>query len=79
LVTGASDNTKKLWEAASTPATSEGILDVPAVEDQFLDSPDHGLGPGQGGDKYDLIVENNFLRVLEAPLSTFSIDVDTAS
>ena len=30
-------------------------------------------------DRYDAIVENGFLTVAEAPLSTFSIDVDTAS
>ncbi|MEX1224288.1 MAG: von Willebrand factor type A domain-containing protein, partial [Pirellulales bacterium] len=38
-----------------------------------------GRGPGEGGDRYDRIVENPFYRVLEEPLSTFSIDVDTAS
>ena len=38
-----------------------------------------GQGPGQGGDKYDLIVENPFLAAKTNPLSTFSIDVDTAS
>jgi Ca-activated chloride channel family protein len=40
---------------------------------------DRGLGPGEGGDKYNRIVENPFLRTLDSPLSTFSIDVDTAS
>lgn len=40
---------------------------------------DQGRGPGEGGDKHDRIVENEFLRVSDAPLSTFSIDVDTAS
>lgn len=38
-----------------------------------------GTGPGQGGDRYDLIVENPFLAARRSPLSTFSIDVDTAS
>ena len=32
-----------------------------------------------GGESYDAITDNPFFRVLEAPLSTFSIDVDTAS
>ena len=40
---------------------------------------DEGAGPGQGGEKYDEIIDNPFLRVLDEPLSTFSIDVDTAS
>lgn len=40
---------------------------------------DEGQGPGDGGEKYDRIVDNPFQRVSENPLSTFSIDVDTAS
>ncbi len=38
-----------------------------------------GRGPGMGGDRYDRVVENPFRAVKENPLSTFSIDVDTAS
>jgi Ca-activated chloride channel homolog len=38
-----------------------------------------GQGAGLGGDRYDPIIENDFRRVSEEPLSTFSIDVDTAS
>jgi len=38
-----------------------------------------GRGPGEGGDQFDSIIENDFRRVSEEPLSTFSIDVDTAS
>ena len=38
-----------------------------------------GLGPGEGGDQYDRIVENDFVAVAADPRSTFSIDVDTAS
>jgi Ca-activated chloride channel family protein len=47
-----------------------------------LDSPDHlgdGRGPGLSGDQYERIHENPFLAVTDHPLSTFSIDVDTAS
>jgi Ca-activated chloride channel family protein len=40
---------------------------------------DYGRGPGLGGDKYLPIVENPFKEVKSEPLSTFSIDVDTAS
>ena len=32
-----------------------------------------------GGESYEPIVENPFLKVVDAPLSTFGIDVDTAS
>lgn len=38
-----------------------------------------GLGPGNAGDRFEPIDENDFQRVSEEPLSTFSIDVDTAS
>ena len=41
-------------------------------------SPD-GRGPGMAGDQYNRIVENPLRRVADHPLSTFSIDVDTAS
>ncbi|KLU04555.1 Von Willebrand factor type A domain protein [Rhodopirellula islandica] len=43
-------------------------------------TPDgEGQGPGMSGDKFEPIQENEFRRVTEHPLSTFSIDVDTAS
>ena len=38
-----------------------------------------GQGAGLGGDRFERIDENDFKRVNEEPLSTFSIDVDTAS
>ncbi len=57
--------------AAEAPAPlTASATEAPAQE---------GQGPGQGGDKYDLIVENPFLSAKQNPLSTFSIDVDTAS
>ncbi|WP_442484089.1 vWA domain-containing protein [Aeoliella sp. SH292] len=44
-------------------------------------SPDgQGIGPDASGDKYDLIVENDFIPAIGGEaVSTFSIDVDTAS
>jgi Ca-activated chloride channel family protein len=38
-----------------------------------------GRGPDVSGDKFEPITDNAFLRVSEQPLSTFSVDVDTAS
>ena len=38
-----------------------------------------GQGPGRAGDQYLRLVENPFQAVKDHPLSTFSIDVDTAS
>ncbi len=51
-------------------------LDEMIVE---LDKPGEGTGPGEGGDKFEPIEENDFIAVADQPLSTFSIDVDTAS
>jgi len=55
----------------------------PALQSGFSapsDLPsDEGLGPGMAGDRFDPIDDNPFRRVSEHPLSTFSIDVDTAS
>lgn len=42
-------------------------------------SVDEGRGPGVAGDRFDPITDNPFQRVSEHPLSTFSVDVDTAS
>jgi Ca-activated chloride channel family protein len=45
-------------------------------------SAEHGQpedDPGFNTESYDFIKENDFLAVLSSPLSTFSIDVDTAS
>lgn len=50
------------------------------VDEALAQEPaDRGGGPGTGGDKFDPIVENDFREVKVEPLSTFSIDVDTAS
>jgi Ca-activated chloride channel family protein len=38
-----------------------------------------GSGPGQQGDRFAYQAENDFLATIDKPLSTFSIDVDTAS
>ena len=48
-------------------------------EEKSLVKSDKGVGPGQAGDRYDRIYENAFLKVKDNPLSTFSIDVDTAA
>jgi Ca-activated chloride channel family protein len=53
--------------------------EMPQAEPAFAPAAGEGVGPGEGGEKYDRIVENAFQRVTDHPLSTFSIDVDTAS
>jgi len=75
-------------EVTATPAEGYAESAAPAADfrapaTRFALDPgrvtDRGQGPGLGGDKYDLIVENGFVPVQQSPLSTFSIDVDTAS
>ncbi len=60
----------KLGEQPVPPLLSESPYGEPV---------DTGRGPGVGGDKFEPITENAFQRVSEHPLSTFSVDVDTAS
>jgi Ca-activated chloride channel family protein len=63
---------------ASDPAPTAAAM-PPALSPPPADAPGEGQGPGLGGDKFALIEEGPFLAVRDSPLSTFSIDVDTAS
>jgi Ca-activated chloride channel family protein len=65
----------------STPglATSGAGLAEPEALRQANGRADEGAGPGWGGDRYDPLTDNPFREVSNAPVSTFSIDVDTAS
>ena len=56
---------------SSTPATATAKFDTPPGEEK-PESP-------HNTEAYDRIVDNPFIRVAHEPLSTFSIDVDTAS
>jgi len=64
-------------EVASEPAYSA----LPQLEatHQMPPAINQGRGPGQAGDRFDYVAESDFLAVRDAPYSTFSIDVDTAS
>ncbi len=64
---------------AGTDATKAEAVEPSAPPPVDPNRPDEGVGPGEGGDKFDHIVENAFLSAAKNPLSTFSIDVDTAS
>ena len=59
-------------EAKSAPMES-------MLEESFAADPAEGRGPGMAGDRFATIVENPPLPAARQPLSTFSIDVDTAS
>ncbi len=86
IASGVTDNESKLEksQAPSSPRLGDfSFPDVPiakgerGVASELMS--DQGRGPGAAGDRYAAIDENPFLRVNEAPLSTFSVDVDTAS
>lgn len=72
--------------AGNVESVANAAEEMPAPTPSFAMRPStqpaphsEGKGPGLGGDKYDFIVEKSFVPVREQPLSTFSIDVDTAS
>jgi len=70
--------------SAPSPNDTRNVKDwLPSAGERPAEAADFGVdrgeGPGRGGDKYSLIVENPFKEVKNEPLSTFSIDVDTAS
>jgi len=67
--------------AGRQPATEASHLTANPT-DQTLGVPTityRGRGERPGTEQYDPIIENTFLSPLHQPLSTFSIDVDTAS
>ncbi len=63
------------YAPASRSATA--VLRSTASERQF--AADDAANPKFNTEAYDRIVENPFLSAKQNPLSTFSIDVDTAS
>ena len=64
---------QQFTEAVDHAGVADTEMFVPLAE------PGEGQGPGMGGDKFDQIIDNSFVSVRDAPLSTFSIDVDTAA
>lgn len=60
----------------SMPMRAHGLLPSDLAEGA---ANSEGQGPVESGDKFAHLVENDFQKVSDTPLSTFSIDVDTAS
>ena len=58
---------------------SLGAPSAPLLCDASREPCSHECGQAQNTEGYEPIVENAFLQVSDAPVSTFSIDVDTAS
>ena len=52
---------------------------TPSPWEQILNDPNQVYWPGHNTEAYDHVVDNAFLDVVQNSLSTFSIDVDTAS
>ena len=65
----------------SGPAMMGGMGMMPGMSAPGMDKSMMGMGlnPAPNTEAYNPIVDNAFLRVAQEPLSTFSIDVDTAS
>jgi Ca-activated chloride channel homolog len=78
-VTGCAKGTYTGHKAAESAPAAGAIDRAMYAAPNVAERAQEGQGPGQGGDKYDVIVENPFVAVKTSPLSTFSIDVDTAS
>jgi Ca-activated chloride channel family protein len=67
---------------AEAPAAGPRAVDVAAASKSEASDLDHDApadGSGHNTEAYDHIADNPFLSVTRNPLSTFSIDVDTAS
>src|SRR6187455_508744 len=60
--------------AEAAPPAGKMAADAPAMV-----APSEAAPAQPNTEAYDTIVENDFLAALQNPLSTFSIDVDTAS
>ncbi|NND97135.1 MAG: DUF3520 domain-containing protein [Pirellulaceae bacterium] len=77
---GTAARTDDMAPMSKRAAAPSAIVDFESESAEMPDmAPDEGVGPGMAGDQHDKIVENPFMRVLDHPLSTFSVDVDTAS
>jgi Ca-activated chloride channel family protein len=77
-----SDTTKIRMDSLSDKSEplSESVAELLELLDTVeADDASLGTGPQAPGDKFSPINENEFRRVTEHPLSTLSIDVDTAS
>ena len=74
-----SNKSERSEKQAATSTTNSSNMSTMATP--MMDEAKRGIydGEGQSSEKYAEITENPFLETNRAPLSTFSIDVDTAS
>jgi Ca-activated chloride channel family protein len=75
-----SSSRKIMQESFSGPRGQANIPGYPMVEtEKKADTSRYIEKDETGAESYDAIVENPFMRAKDNPISTFSIDVDTAS
>ncbi|NND98488.1 MAG: VWA domain-containing protein [Pirellulaceae bacterium] len=74
------------WESKMSDMMGESMememvdeMTVAGTDRRFEREVDFGMRPSPTGDRFEPIHDNPFFRVTQAPLSTFSIDVDTAA
>ncbi|MEM8671459.1 MAG: VWA domain-containing protein [Planctomycetota bacterium] len=89
LITGCGGGNAEVGDSVRSATSSESDNDMVMAEtalyemavdaDAYEEMLPAEVGPVENGDQFDSIVENAFQRVTTQPLSTFSIDVDTAS
>ena len=71
---------KALWDGLKNPAEGAREFEVPDELRANVPSFEYRRPYfKEGGDRFDRVVENGFVETRSEPLSTFSIDVDTAS
>jgi Ca-activated chloride channel family protein len=78
LAIGCGREESNLGDAASAPTSSKACLAPDAAWDDGYALEESAVRSSNTED-YELLAENKFLSPLKNPLSTFSIDVDTAS
>jgi len=67
------------YAGANAPGVAEKKKDAQPLQAYIQPTPPPPPTPVPGSESYPVLPENTFQRVVDAPLSTFGLDVDTAS
>jgi len=78
-IPGAAEDPQSAPAPTALPAPASDFRRKFAMSESLVTEAQEGRGPGEGGDQYAHVAESDFVAVKDAPFSTFSIDVDTAS
>ncbi|HPS58951.1 MAG TPA: VWA domain-containing protein [Spirochaetota bacterium] len=80
--TGGSEESREMYKSSAGIEGAAGMYDYEVAEDRSYQAPaviQDDSSVRHNTEEYDLIKENEFKAVSENPVSTLSIDVDTAS